>query len=84
MLSKHLDELLFRAYEGSFRFHFRHHPRCDHIINAIRTNQLTTNEIDELFSEADQYTFRYWTSLSNPEPDENGNVVFKINRRRNG
>jgi hypothetical protein len=69
---------IYGAYEKSFQFAFRHHPRCDHIIYAIRTNQLTMDEVDELFREADRYTFDHLWPYVYPKKNRNGTITFKV------
>lgn len=84
VLSDYANDLLFRTYEASIRYVFKYHPRCDYIIEALKTNQLTIGEIDILFAEAESYSWQHFMSLKTPEPDENGMVTFKINRGKDG
>jgi len=50
---------LISVYKESLRYLFRHHPRKEYILEALETNQLTLNEIDDLFNEAEYYTMQY-------------------------
>mgnify|MGYP003576759344 CR=1 FL=1 len=66
--------------DANVRETFKFHPRKDKIIPALKNNQLSIAEIDQVFNEAEYYTMRAWFRAINLAPSSNNNdyVTFKI------
>ncbi|MFF5977065.1 hypothetical protein ACFY7C_36795 [Streptomyces sp. NPDC012769] len=72
------------AYEPRLRDQFRHHPKCDEIIQDFKDGKYSITEIDKVFAEAEAYNWQHFNEISKkPRPiitDASGNefVRFEI------
>jgi hypothetical protein len=61
---KKFEHLVGHAWYDSYKYHFRHHPRCEYIVKSLIEDDLDQGTVDEYFAEADYYTAQH-KALSN-------------------
>lgn len=72
-----LHDIIQASLVSSLERHFKLHPRKTAILKALRQNQLSFGEIDQVFREAEYYTCLFFFT-SKKFFEENTYITFQI------
>jgi hypothetical protein len=59
-----LGTILGIAYEPLYREHFKNHPNGDEIVSKLVQGKLTSEEIEEVFMEAENFNYQKFLEMT--------------------
>lgn len=74
-----LGGIVWSLYEDRIREQFSNHPNGEELITKMKAGELSIEEVDIAFSEAESYAMKKMTErFKTVAPDSNGNVTFQV------